>query len=68
VTVTGCGVLCPGEGRDCYGCSGPAESPNAVALAARLRALGQSRQDVELRFRAIHSAAAEFADLGTIDD
>lgn len=64
VTATGCGVLCPGQGRDCYGCSGPAESPNTAALAAKLRALGLSRLSVEQRFRAIHSTAAEFADLG----
>jgi len=68
VTVTGCGVLCPGQGRDCYGCSGPAESPNAAALAAKFSTLGLSRQQVEQRFRAIHSAAPEFAELGIADD
>ncbi len=68
VTATGCGVLCPGQGRDCYGCSGPAESPNVAALAARLRALGLSRRDVALRFGAIHSAAPEFAALAERGD
>ncbi len=61
VTATGCGVLCPSQGRDCYGCSGPAESPNVAALAARLRSLGLSRQDVAQRFLAINSGAPEFA-------
>jgi sulfhydrogenase subunit delta len=60
VTATGCGVLCPSLGRDCYGCSGPAESPNVAALAARLRALGLPERDVRQRFASIHSAAPEF--------
>jgi len=35
VTRTGCGALCPRFGRDCYGCYGPAEAPNAAALGRR---------------------------------
>jgi coenzyme F420-reducing hydrogenase gamma subunit len=35
VTVTGCGALCPGLGRDCYGCYGPAENPEVATLARR---------------------------------
>jgi coenzyme F420-reducing hydrogenase gamma subunit len=67
VTATGCGVLCPGQGRDCYGCSGPAESPNAAALASQLKRLGLPQQEVALRFRAIHSGAPEFANLEATD-
>lgn len=42
VTRTGCGAICPGMGRDCYGCFGPAEHastqppgtpPNTESLA-----------------------------------
>ncbi|MCK7492884.1 MAG: hypothetical protein MZW92_16230 [Comamonadaceae bacterium] len=40
VTQTGCGVLCPAHGRDCYACYGPAENANAASLAQRLRANG----------------------------
>lgn len=61
VTATGCGVLCPSHGRDCYGCSGPSEQPNVAALAARLAGLGLSAKDVAQRFLAINSAAPEFA-------
>jgi coenzyme F420-reducing hydrogenase gamma subunit len=68
VTATGCGVLCPAQGRDCYGCSGPAESPNVAALAARLRGLGLRGRDIGQRFLAIHSAAPEFAALAERGD
>lgn len=69
VTSTGCGVLCPRHGRDCYGCSGPAESPNVPSLAARLRALGLSKPEVARRFLSINSGATEFAAVAQqIDD
>jgi len=33
VTQTGCGAICPGMGRGCYGCFGPREGANVDALA-----------------------------------
>jgi coenzyme F420-reducing hydrogenase gamma subunit len=39
VTRTGCGALCPAFGRGCYGCFGPRETANTVALASTLREL-----------------------------
>jgi sulfhydrogenase subunit delta len=33
VTQTGCGAICPGMGRGCYGCFGPREGANADGLA-----------------------------------
>lgn len=39
VTRTGCGALCPGFGRDCYACYGPAEAANTSALAAHFAQL-----------------------------
>jgi coenzyme F420-reducing hydrogenase gamma subunit len=33
VTVTGCGAICPGMGRGCYGCFGPREGANVDSLA-----------------------------------
>jgi coenzyme F420-reducing hydrogenase gamma subunit len=34
IISTGCGALCPGLARGCYGCFGPRESANGVSLAA----------------------------------
>jgi coenzyme F420-reducing hydrogenase gamma subunit len=33
VTQTGCGAICPGMGRGCYGCFGPRENANVDSLA-----------------------------------
>ena len=33
VTQTGCGAICPGIGRGCYGCFGPREGANVDGLA-----------------------------------
>jgi coenzyme F420-reducing hydrogenase gamma subunit len=63
VTRTGCGVLCPRQRRDCYGCTGPVERPNAAALAQRFQALGLGLGDAQRRFIAIHAAAPGFAPL-----
>ncbi|TVQ83983.1 MAG: oxidoreductase [Chromatiaceae bacterium] len=40
LTQAGCGALCPGFQRGCYGCFGPMEQPNRPALDHWLRALG----------------------------
>jgi len=63
VTRTGCGVLCPKLGRDCYGCFGPAERANGAALAAQFGALGLNATDVARRFGSINSEAEAFAPL-----
>jgi hypothetical protein len=55
VTRSGCGALCPSFGRDCYGCYGPAENPNADALGDRLAGLGLSPAAISQRFRYFHS-------------
>ncbi len=57
VTRTGCGALCPRAGRDCYGCYGPAESVNNIALANRLQGIGLVDDEVARRFLFINSAA-----------
>lgn len=60
VTNTGCGVLCPTQGRDCYACYGPAENPNTASLAARFRMLGLDAGAVARRFRHINGGAPAF--------
>jgi coenzyme F420-reducing hydrogenase gamma subunit len=37
VTRTGCGAICPGSGRGCYGCFGPAPNPALGALLPILK-------------------------------
>ncbi|HZD17456.1 MAG TPA: sulfhydrogenase subunit delta [Actinomycetota bacterium] len=61
VTRTGCGALCPGWGRGCYGCFGPAQSSNNTdALGRRFGELGLSRKAVADRFRFITGWAPPF--------
>jgi sulfhydrogenase subunit delta len=47
VTHAGCGALCPSYHRGCYGCFGPAATPNSAALIPLLRRDGMSDGDVE---------------------
>jgi sulfhydrogenase subunit delta len=64
VTRTGCGALCPGVGRACYGCFGPAELPNTVSLARHFEHTGRGNREIAHRFLFITSAAAPFSDIG----
>jgi sulfhydrogenase subunit delta len=60
VTRTGCGALCPGMGRGCYGCFGPADTTNAPALSGQLQKLGMGPGEIAQRYRMITPAAVEF--------
>jgi coenzyme F420-reducing hydrogenase gamma subunit len=60
VTRAGCGALCPGLGRDCYGCFGPAENANADALSMRFARLGLDARAIARRFQSINSQAPIF--------
>jgi coenzyme F420-reducing hydrogenase gamma subunit len=60
VTLTGCGALCPAFSRGCFGCFGPAQTPNDVALGRRFRTLGLSDREVTERFRFITGWAPSF--------
>ncbi|WIM92932.1 oxidoreductase [Actinoplanes oblitus] len=57
VTRAGCGAICPAFGRGCFGCFGPAESPNAPAEAALLRATGMSEDDIRRVHRTFNVTA-----------
>jgi sulfhydrogenase subunit delta len=50
VTHAGCGALCPSHHRGCYGCFGPAATPNMPALIPLLRRDGLSADDVDRAF------------------
>lgn len=43
-TMAGCGGLCPGLGRGCFGCFGPMENPNVAALDGHFVQLGLSEE------------------------
>ncbi len=57
VTHAGCGAVCPGQGRGCYGCSGPAAQGEPAHLARYWTAQGEAPGRVARRFRLIHSQA-----------
>ncbi|MGE5319376.1 MAG: oxidoreductase [Hyphomicrobiaceae bacterium] len=60
VTRAGCGALCPGLGRDCYGCYGPAENANTDALAAQFGHLGLPPEAILRCFQSINNQAPVF--------
>lgn len=60
VTQAGCGALCPGFRRGCYGCFGPAQDANMEAMKEELRRLEVSPKDQERLFRQINAYAEPF--------
>ena len=69
VTRAGCGAICPGMGRDCYGCFGPSEGarkgpgvpPNTASLASCFHnELQLIPVDVMRRFRGINGYTSSF--------
>jgi coenzyme F420-reducing hydrogenase gamma subunit len=61
VTQGGCGNLCPSHGRGCYGCFGPKETPNPVALSAQLADLGATAPQLRGLYRSFNAGAEEFS-------
>jgi coenzyme F420-reducing hydrogenase gamma subunit len=61
VTHAGCGALCPSYNRGCYGCFGPMETPNTVALTKRLRLLGMDDGGIDRVFRTFNVSDFEEA-------
>jgi coenzyme F420-reducing hydrogenase gamma subunit len=60
VTRNGCGALCPGLGRECYGCFGPAAASEGEALVRGFEALGLPPRDIAQRFRGIQGYRPAF--------
>jgi sulfhydrogenase subunit delta len=67
VTQAGCGAICPAYARGCYGCFGPAESPNTVSLSRQLRVLGMSDPALVRVFRTFNTNAPAFKEASTVD-
>jgi coenzyme F420-reducing hydrogenase gamma subunit len=64
VTSAGCGALCPGAGRGCYGCYGPLDQINDQSLAARFAELGLDNLAAARRFHFIANYAPAFKQAG----
>jgi coenzyme F420-reducing hydrogenase gamma subunit len=60
VTQAGCGAICPGFHRGCYGCYGPMESPNTASLTQAFRVLGQTDEQIVRAFRGFNAWAWQF--------
>jgi coenzyme F420-reducing hydrogenase gamma subunit len=60
VTRAGCGAICPAYDRGCYGCFGPAESPNMPSLSRQWLALGATDRDLLRALRTFNTAAPPF--------
>ena len=61
VVQAGCGNLCPSNGRGCYACFGPKETPNTESLARWfVDELDQSNPQVRDRFRSFTAFAEPF--------
>jgi hypothetical protein len=60
VTQAGCGALCPAFSRGCYGCFGPAGTPNTQSLADRLTLQGMDEARVLRIFRTFNAGAEPF--------
>jgi len=57
ITRAGCGAICPGYDRGCYGCFGPSETFNAQSLIERWKELGDRQPDVVRRLRHVNAWA-----------
>ena len=64
VTQSGCGAICPGFDRGCYGCFGPQDTPNTASLVHQLTELGMSRPAVTRVFRTFNAMAPAFRAAG----
>ncbi len=61
VTRGGCGALCPGWHRACYGCFGPKETPKTTALSRWFKErLGSSEAELVRAFRLFYANAPAF--------
>ncbi|MEJ0017438.1 MAG: oxidoreductase [Acetobacteraceae bacterium] len=60
VTHAGCGAICPAYNRGCYGCFGPMETPNAIALSRKLAEVGMSERDLRRVYSTFNAAADPF--------
>ena len=68
VTHAGCGAICPGYDRGCYGCFGPMETADPAALARAWRRHGLADRDLRRSLRAYCGAVEPFRSAGEARD
>lgn len=62
ITRTGCGAICPANGRGCYGCFGPAPNAEYDTYARLLRSMERYPGEAVHLLRHISGYAAQFRD------
>ena len=60
ITQAGCGAICPAYNRGCYGCFGPAESPNIESLRQAWHALGVDDANLVRALRTFNAFSPQF--------
>ena len=61
ITQAGCGALCPGCSRACYGCFGPMEQPNIMSLGTRFTTeLQQTPAEIKRMLRSFNGYLEPF--------
>jgi sulfhydrogenase subunit delta len=66
VTQAGCGALCPAYNRGCYGCFGPMESPNVMALGDFWRSMGVEDRALVNALRGFNAYAQPFREASDV--
>ena len=64
ITRAGCGALCPGYGRGCFGCFGPVPGANAEGMAQALVSAGAAEPEARRLLRGITGWAPELREAG----
>lgn len=59
-TQAGCGAICPGMGRGCYGCFGPVPYANTSSLSAILKKMERQPGEAMRLYRGISAGAPVF--------
>ena len=68
VTHAGCGAICPSYSRGCYGCFGPKETPNTIALSTRWSKLGANENEIMRTFRGFNAYSEAFRKESEVHD
>jgi coenzyme F420-reducing hydrogenase gamma subunit len=66
VTQAGCGAICPAFNRGCYGCFGPMESPNVVALGEQWMEMGVTTRGLVNALRGFNGYAEPFREASDV--